>query len=84
MITASFDIVQFMEALNHVREARGLTWYDVFRDTGVYGVTAESTRKRWLRGRGNQAMSVHTMVALATWAGLDVRQFIKQGVKSAR
>lgn len=83
MITAYFDIVQFMQALDEVRAARGLTWYDVFRDTGVYGVASEQQRKRWCeRGNSNaRAMSVHTMATLASWAGLDVQQFIKQGVQ---
>lgn len=81
MITAYFDIVRFLQALDEVRDARGLTWHNVYHQTGVYGVAAESTRQRYLRGRGNQAMSVHTMVVLAVWAGLDVQQFIKQGVE---
>ena len=80
MINGYFDIVQFMADLDHVREQRGLVWFNVYRQTGIYGVTQESVRQRWLRGQGTHAMSVHTMATLALWGNLNVADYIKQEV----
>jgi len=81
MINGYFDIVQFMAVLDQVRQSRNLTWFGVHHQTGVYGVASESRRKRWQRGQGTHAMSVHTMATLALWAGLNVQDYIKQEVK---
>jgi hypothetical protein len=75
MTNGYFDIVQFMQALDEVRQVRGLTWYDVFRATGVYAVASESKRKH------SHAMTVQTMATLALWAGLNVQEYIKEEVK---
>ena len=81
MITAYFDMVTFLSALDQVREERQLSWYSIYRETGVYGIALEHKRNSWLRGEG--AMSVQTMAALALWSGLDIRDYIKQEVKDA-
>lgn len=73
-----FDIEGFLAAIDQIRQARALTWYGVFHETGVqYGMLKPDGVRR------SKAMSVHTMAKLIVWSGLDPNRFI-QAEKEAR
>jgi transcriptional regulator with XRE-family HTH domain len=67
---ARFDQTAFYSALDTERQARGLTWKDVARDTGV----SASTLSRMSTGR---RPDVDGLAALASWSGLDADDFIR-------
>ena len=77
MINAYFDIRAFINALDCVREERGLTWHSVYHETGVYGVASVGKREDWCTAQGARVMSVNTMATLAVWAQLDIREYVK-------
>jgi len=63
----SFDTAGFYQALDAVRQARGLSWYAVWRQTFVDNCTSAKKRERSLPAEDRQT--------LATWAGLDASAF---------
>jgi hypothetical protein len=66
MIRARFDMKSYLEALNAVREARGLTWYQFFKQTGIQ------------RKNIRKSPSIHTIAILTAWSHLNPQDFIKQ------
>jgi len=64
---SSFDTAGFYQALDVVRQARGLSWYGVWRQTFVENCTSAKKRTRPLRSEDR--------ATLATWAGLDASAF---------
>lgn len=67
--TSTFDTAAFWQALDAVRQARGVRWYTVFQRTGVNAVTRAATR-------GNRLLP-ENIERLAAWAGIDVRNYRK-------
>ena len=65
-----FDAVALFTALDAQRVARGLTWPQVARETGVSVSTIKRTA---LGGR----MEVDGMLALVGWLGLPVERFVR-------
>lgn len=72
MINAYFDIEAFMAALDKTREQWGLTWQQIFRETGV-----NSNSLHLLRRGKQKDLKADTLAKLALWADLDVNPFMK-------
>jgi len=66
-----FDARALYEALDAQRAARGLTWADVARETGV----AVATLKRTADGG---RLEVDGMLAMVTWLGRSVESFTRK------
>jgi len=65
-----FDTRALYEALDPKRAARGLTWADVARETGV----AVATLKRTADGG---RLEVDGMLAMVAWLGRSVESFTR-------
>jgi hypothetical protein len=65
-----FDPVALHEALDAQRAARGLTWTQVARETGVAAATMQRTK---LGGR----LEVDGMLAMVHWLGVPVETFVR-------
>jgi transcriptional regulator with XRE-family HTH domain len=72
MTNAYFDLAAFMQAVDKVRRCRGRTWYQIAHETGV----AASSLSQILH-YGRSSITSHTLAALALWADVDVRPFMK-------
>lgn len=70
MSNQRFDAEGFYAALDSTRSARNLTWKSVATEAGV----AASTLTRM--GQGKRP-DVDGLAALASWSGLDVREFYR-------
>ena len=66
-----FDASALYEALDAEREARGLSWTDVARETGVSAATLKRTA---LGGR----LEVDGMLAMVRWLGRSVESFTRE------
>ena len=66
-----FDARALYEALDAQRAARGLTWSDVARETGVAAATLKRTRDG---GR----LEVDGMLAMVAWLGRSVESFTRK------
>ena len=66
----NFDADGFYEALADTVAARGVTWKQVSRETGV----SATTLTRMAQGRSPDAAS---QAALAAWAGINPADFVK-------
>ena len=66
-----FDARALYEALDAQRAARGLTWADVARETGV----AVATLKRTADGG---RLEVDGMLAMVAWLGRSVESFTRK------
>ena len=66
-----FDPNALYEALDAQRQARGLTWADVSRETGVAVATLKRTA---LGGR----LEVDGMLAMVHWLGRSVESFTRE------
>ena len=65
-----FDTRALYEALDAQRAARGLTWSDVARETGVAIATLKRTQEG---GR----LEVDGMLAMVAWVGRSVESFTR-------
>jgi transcriptional regulator with XRE-family HTH domain len=65
-----FDAQAFYEALDAVRQARGLTWKQVAAESGV----SASTLTRMAQGK---RPDVDGLAALVAWAGLDADAYLR-------
>jgi transcriptional regulator with XRE-family HTH domain len=65
-----FDTAALFAALDGQRVARGMSWTDVARDTGVSVATIRRTEHG---GR----MEVDGMLALVDWLGVAVEAFVR-------
>ena len=65
----TFDCSAFWQALDRVRQERGVRWYTVFQRTGVNAVTRAATR-------GNRLLP-ENIERLAAWAGIDAADYRK-------
>jgi transcriptional regulator with XRE-family HTH domain len=72
-----FDTKALYEALDKQRVARGLSWQDVARATGVSAATLTRTRQG---GR----LEVDGMLAMVLWLGLPVEHFVRGARKMGR
>ena len=71
MIRATFDTARFLADIEAVRVAREVTWDRIFRETAcAYAYISRPARANIKR------ISVDTMAVMATWAGLDVSDYI--------
>jgi transcriptional regulator with XRE-family HTH domain len=70
MRKGEFDGDMFFAALDAQRQARGLNWKTVARESGV----SASTLTRMSQGR---RPDVDSMAALITWSGLNAESFIR-------
>jgi transcriptional regulator with XRE-family HTH domain len=66
-----FDTAALYAALDAQRAARGLTWQEVARETGVATATLKRTA---LGGR----LEVDGMLAMVAWLGRNVESFTRQ------
>jgi len=66
-----FDTRALYEALDAQRAARGLTWADIARETGVAASTLKNTAKG---GR----LEVDGMLAMVHWLGRTVESFTRE------
>jgi len=66
-----FDAAALFAAIDRQRLARGLTWGDVARATGVDAATIKRTKDG---GR----MEVDGMLALVGWLGVPVEAFVRE------
>lgn len=66
-----FDTRALYQALDAQRTARGLTWADVGRETGVAAATLKNTQKG---GR----LEVDGMLAMVHWLGRTVESFTRE------
>ena len=66
-----FDAPALYLALNARREAQGLSWADVARETGVAVATLKRTA---LGGR----LEVHGVLAMTRWLGRSVESFTRE------
>jgi len=69
VVSARFDFEGFYRALDAVRRAQERTWRDVAHEAGV----SASSVSRLAQG---SRPDVDTVVALATWSALDLRDFV--------
>lgn len=69
MSAPAFDVAGFRAALDRSRNAQGVQWREVARQTGV----SASTLSRMATGRTPDAAS---MAALCAWAGIDHRKYL--------
>lgn len=76
MSNERFDIEGFYAALDSQRQARKRTWKQVAKEAGV----AASTLTRM--GQGKRP-DVDGLAALASWSGIDVRDFFRPSTKDA-
>jgi transcriptional regulator with XRE-family HTH domain len=67
-----FDSARFYSALDAARAARGLSWRDVARESGV---SASSLTRI---GQGKRP-DVDSLTALCAWSGLDANDFMELG-----
>ncbi|MFT3729258.1 MAG: hypothetical protein QM759_15655 [Terricaulis sp.] len=65
-----FDTLALYEALDAQRRARGLTWADVARETGVAAATLTRTKEG---GR----LEVDGMLAMVAWLNRSVESFVR-------
>ena len=65
-----FDAVGFYEALDSVRDGKGMNWKQVAGESGV----SASTLTRMAQGK---RPDVDGLAALVAWSGLDADQFIR-------
>ena len=72
--TQSIDAVRFLTSVNTIRQQRGLTWYAVFRKTGITHISQIV--------RGQRSLTVASAQTLAQWAGLDLRQYEREEVSA--
>jgi transcriptional regulator with XRE-family HTH domain len=70
-MTLRFDTHALFEALEAQRSARGLTWADIARETGVAVTTLKNTQKG---GR----LEVDGMLAMVRWLGRTVESFTRE------
>jgi hypothetical protein len=66
-----FDTAALYQALDAQRQARGLSWGDVARETGVAVATLKRTA---LGGR----LEVDGMLAMVRWVGCSVEIFTRE------
>ena len=76
MIHAYFDYERFYAELDRIRQERGLTWYQIFKQTAVSAFHKPS------RMRAN-GLSLDSLAVLCTWAELDANDFICMGQRKA-
>ena len=65
--TATINATRLLAAVDAIRTQRGVTWYRVWRQTYI-------TNFSEIR-RGLMPLSRANAQTLATWAGLDLRQY---------
>ena len=68
----AFDVGAFFSALDVTRNAKNLSWRGVAKEIGI----SASTLTRLAQGRHPD---VNSLALLATWAGLQVDDFIDKG-----
>ncbi len=74
MMNVYFDSDAFLAVIAQEKQARGLSWFAVARESGVN----TSTIGRALQP-GHLGLSAHAIGALACWAGIaDIRPFVKR------
>ena len=66
-----FDTPALFAALDQQRLARGLTWTQVARETGVSAATIKGTEH-------GARMEVDGMLALVGWLGAPVERFVRE------
>jgi len=71
MVKRRFDAAALFEALDAQRLARGLSWEQVAKDTGVSAATIKRTREG---GR----MEVDGMLAMVGWLRVPVERFVRE------
>lgn len=69
-----FDAMGFHQALDATRQARGITWRQVARESGI----PASTLTRLAQGR---RPDVDSLAALASWSGLHADDFVRSETK---
>jgi hypothetical protein len=66
--SSSFDTAGFYQAIDQVRQKRGVSWNRVMRETGVASCHVPSQ----MQARG---LSPDSQARLAAWAGIDPSAF---------
>lgn len=67
----TFDYERFYAALDAVRQARGLSWYGVFKQTYLVMFTHPAGFLTT-----HPPLSATTRAIICAWAGLDVQDFL--------
>lgn len=65
--TATINATRLLAAVDAVRAQRGVTWNKVFHQTYITNLSQVR--------RGLKPLSLTNAQTLATWAGLDLRQY---------
>ena len=73
-----FDYPRFYAELDRIRQERGLTWYGVFKKTGVVMFMHPSTFLK-----KSHALHKTTRTEICTWAGLAEGDFLVESEVSA-
>lgn len=74
----TFDYPRFYAELDRIRQERKLTWYGIFRQTGI---TAFHSKATFL----TKPVALHprTRAEICAWAGLDANDFIVESAVGA-
>lgn len=77
MTSAYFDASAFYVAIEQIRQERNISWYQLFRQTGI------NHANLYRMQQDNYKPRADTLAILIVWSGLDANVFMKQGEQSA-